>query len=144
MSGSGCASFCSVFQTLRHSAAPWMSSGALICFSKSGFVILWDGGAVPIRATWVHHNDCSRGVSLTRCPLNSFSFGAVSVSGDLRCWEPGGAQPCVRWPHFLEEAESKWVSLSFVFPPNVFLPVERGGVWSFSCPHTLTVAALFA
>lgn len=31
--------------------SPWTSSGALICFSKSGFAVLGDGMAVLIRAT---------------------------------------------------------------------------------------------
>lgn len=133
MSGSGCASFCSVFQTLKHSAAPWTSSGALICFSKSGFAVLWDGMAVPIRATLVYlksepvpspsplpppfslprsifHSDCPRGVVLTRCSVNWFSFEAVSMSGEMRLWKPGGAHPFDEMTSF---PWGSWIKMGF-------------------------------
>lgn len=76
------------------------------------------------------HNDCSGGVILSGCPINWFSW-------ELRLWKPGGTHPCVRWPHFLEETKSKWVSLSSVFLVNVFLTVEREAVWSSAACHSL-------
>lgn len=151
MSGSGCSSFCSVFQTLKHSADPWTSSGALICFSKSGFAVLWDEMAVPIRATlvylksepvpappspfslprWIFHSDCPRGVVLTRCSVNWFSFEAVSMSGEMRLWNPGGAHPFDEMTSF---PWGSWIKMGFslycISGECVFASWEREGVWS--------------